>query len=93
MVGRGLKGAVSTQRYAQLPGMLPLEGPWLGRSYQATGRRSSECPTEKRGFSVAALPRPESEVIPTVIPGSREPTGGGMQTVTGAIVQNVPRWC
>ena len=25
-------------------------------SYQATGLRSSECPTEKRGFSVAAPP-------------------------------------
>ena len=30
--GKSLKGAVSTQRYAQLPGKLPLEGPWLGRS-------------------------------------------------------------
>ncbi|XP_043326313.1 multifunctional methyltransferase subunit TRM112-like protein [Cervus canadensis] len=54
-------------------------------SYQATGRRSSECPTEKKGFSVAATPDPESEVIPTAIPGSKEPTGGGMWTVTGAI--------
>lgn len=62
-------------------------------SYQATGHRSSECPTEKRGFSVAERPRPESEVIPTAIPGSREPTGGGMRTVTGAIAQDVPRWC
>lgn len=54
-------------------------------SYQATSRRSSECPTEKKGFSVAATPDPESEVIPTAIPGSKEPTGGGMWTVTGAI--------
>ena len=37
-------------------------------SYQATGHRSSEYPTEKKGSSVAAPPHPESEVIPTAIP-------------------------
>ena len=42
---------------------------------------------------MAERPRPESEVIPTAIPGSREPTGGGMRTVTGAIAQDVPRRC
>ena len=45
------------------------------------------------GFRIPPPPRPESEVIPTAIPGSREPTGGGMRTVMGAIAQDGPRWC